>query len=183
METFQRYLPFVRGIHRSPVNSPHKGQWRDVFIDLSLNKRSSNKSRGWWFETPSRSLWRHCNVNLNFEKSLLTHTILYSFQSQWVIYKFQTPLSLDHNSFRCHGDQMAAMAILSRGAFRLRQAELCLKGGNETACNVRLQILALNSKRTPARCLEYKYVHIAHMPPRSTCKTSTDTVIRYIIGT
>ena len=24
---FQRYWPFVRGIHRSPVNSPHKGQW------------------------------------------------------------------------------------------------------------------------------------------------------------
>ena len=28
METFPRYWPFVRGIHRSPVNSPHKGQWR-----------------------------------------------------------------------------------------------------------------------------------------------------------
>ena len=25
---FPRYLPFVRGIHRSPMNSPHKGQWR-----------------------------------------------------------------------------------------------------------------------------------------------------------
>ena len=24
---FPRYWPFVRGIHRSPVNSPHKGQW------------------------------------------------------------------------------------------------------------------------------------------------------------
>ena len=24
---FSRYLPFVRGIHRSPVNSPHKGQY------------------------------------------------------------------------------------------------------------------------------------------------------------
>ena len=23
-----RYWPFVRRIHRSPVNSPHKGQWR-----------------------------------------------------------------------------------------------------------------------------------------------------------
>ena len=23
-----RYLPFVRAIHRSPMNSPHKGQWR-----------------------------------------------------------------------------------------------------------------------------------------------------------
>ena len=25
---FPRYWPFVEGIHRSPVNSPHKGQWR-----------------------------------------------------------------------------------------------------------------------------------------------------------
>ena len=25
---FPRYWPFVRGIHRSPVNSHHKGQWR-----------------------------------------------------------------------------------------------------------------------------------------------------------
>ena len=24
---FPHYWPFVRGIHRSPVNSPHKGQW------------------------------------------------------------------------------------------------------------------------------------------------------------
>ena len=27
MEAFPRYWPFVRGIHGSPVNSPHKGQW------------------------------------------------------------------------------------------------------------------------------------------------------------
>ena len=25
-KNFPRYWPFVRGIHRSPVNSPHKGQ-------------------------------------------------------------------------------------------------------------------------------------------------------------
>ena len=25
---FPRYWPFVLGIHRSPMNSPHKGQWR-----------------------------------------------------------------------------------------------------------------------------------------------------------
>ena len=29
---FPRYWPFVRGIHRSPVNSHHKGQWRWAFI-------------------------------------------------------------------------------------------------------------------------------------------------------
>ena len=27
---FPRCWPFVRGIHRSPVNSPHKGHWRGV---------------------------------------------------------------------------------------------------------------------------------------------------------
>ena len=62
---FPRYGPFVRGIYRSPVNSPHKGQWRGAFMflfDLRPNKRLSKQSWGWWFETPSRPLWRQCNV-------------------------------------------------------------------------------------------------------------------------
>ena len=29
---FPRYWPFVRGIHRSPVNSPHKVQWRGALM-------------------------------------------------------------------------------------------------------------------------------------------------------
>ena len=29
---FPRYWPFVWGIHRSPVNSPHIGQWRRALI-------------------------------------------------------------------------------------------------------------------------------------------------------
>ena len=33
----------------------------DVFFDLSLNKRLSKPSRRRWFETPARSIWRHCN--------------------------------------------------------------------------------------------------------------------------
>ena len=62
---FPRYCPFVRGIHRSPVNSHHKGQVTrsfEVFFDLCLNKRLYNPSRHWWFETPSRPLCRLCNV-------------------------------------------------------------------------------------------------------------------------
>ena len=31
------------------------------FLDLYLNERLSKQSWGWWFETPSRSLLRHCN--------------------------------------------------------------------------------------------------------------------------
>ena len=33
----------------------------DVFLDLRPNKRLSKQSWGWWFETPSRPLWRHSN--------------------------------------------------------------------------------------------------------------------------
>ena len=59
---FPRYWHFVRWIYRSPVNSPHKGQWRGAFI-FSLICAWTN---GWannhrWFETRSRSSWRHCN--------------------------------------------------------------------------------------------------------------------------
>ena len=40
---FPRYWPFVRGIHRPPVNSPHKGQWRWTLI-FSLNCAWTNGS-------------------------------------------------------------------------------------------------------------------------------------------
>ena len=33
----------------------------DVFFDLRPNKRVSKQPWGWWFETLSWSLWRHCN--------------------------------------------------------------------------------------------------------------------------
>ena len=42
----------------------------DVFSDLRLIKRLSKQSRDWWFETPSRPLWRHCNEpNLSHDVS------------------------------------------------------------------------------------------------------------------
>ena len=49
------------------LNSPHRGEWREVLIFFYMcpNKRLSKLSWNWWFETPSRSLWRHCNVCLH----------------------------------------------------------------------------------------------------------------------
>ena len=32
LKHFPRNWPFVRGIHRSPVNPPHKGQWRGALM-------------------------------------------------------------------------------------------------------------------------------------------------------
>ena len=47
---FPRYWPFVRGIHRSPVNSPHKGQWRGAlmftFIYTRINGWVNNCEAG-----------------------------------------------------------------------------------------------------------------------------------------
>ena len=62
MEKNSANWPFVRGIHRLPVNSPHKGQWRGALMFALLNKRLNKQSWGWWFETLSRPFWRHCNV-------------------------------------------------------------------------------------------------------------------------
>ena len=52
-EHFPRYWPFVRRIHRSPVNSPHKGQWRGalmfslicVWINGWINNREAGDLR------------------------------------------------------------------------------------------------------------------------------------------
>ena len=62
---YLRYWPFVRGIHRSQVDSPNKDQWRGalMFSLICLNKRLSKQSGRRWFETLLRSLWRHCNGN------------------------------------------------------------------------------------------------------------------------
>ena len=32
IKDFPRYWPFVREIHRSPLDSPHKGQWRGALM-------------------------------------------------------------------------------------------------------------------------------------------------------
>ena len=47
---FPRYWPFERGIHRSPVNSPHKGQWRGALmfslICVWINSWVNNREAG-----------------------------------------------------------------------------------------------------------------------------------------
>ena len=62
---FLRYWPFVRGIHRSPVNSPHKAQWRGALM-LSL---ICTRINGWVSIGEAGDLrryrahiWRHHNA-------------------------------------------------------------------------------------------------------------------------
>ena len=67
METFSALLSICVG--NSPVICDFPAQRPvtrsfDVFFDLRLNKWLSNQWWGWWFEMPSRPLWRHCNVTM-----------------------------------------------------------------------------------------------------------------------
>ena len=65
MEIFSALMALCSG--NSPVTGEFPSQRIvtrsfDVFFHLCLNKRLSKQSRGWLFETPSRSLWHHCYV-------------------------------------------------------------------------------------------------------------------------
>ena len=65
MQTFSALLALCAG--NSPVTGEFPAQRPatrsfDVFFDLPLNKQLSKQSWGWWFETPSSSLWRQSNV-------------------------------------------------------------------------------------------------------------------------
>ena len=53
---FPRYWPFVRGIHRSPVNLPHKGQLRGALIFSLICTRTNI----WVNNRDSGDLRRHC---------------------------------------------------------------------------------------------------------------------------
>ena len=52
---YPRYWPFVRGIHRSTVNSPHKGQWRGALMFTSICTRIN----GWVNNHEAGGLRRH----------------------------------------------------------------------------------------------------------------------------
>ena len=68
MKTFSALLALCERNPRShpPVTGELSSQGPvtrsfDVFFDPYLDERLCKQSRRWWFETPSRPLWRHCN--------------------------------------------------------------------------------------------------------------------------
>ena len=94
---FPRYWPFVGGIHRSPMNSPHEGHLAHVYVffDLRLNKRLRKQSWGWWCETPSHSPWRHCDGEDIANQSMMqrasrtnSHSSLYMSQQIFCVKMF-----------------------------------------------------------------------------------------------
>ena len=107
---FPPYWAFVRGIHQSLVNSPHKDQCCRAlmfFFNLSLNKLLRR------FEMPSCSLWHHCNgicisAQLRYHTQVHTHTHIYIWQ--WSKHQSSTLLAL------CDGNPLATSRFPSQRA-------------------------------------------------------------------
>ena len=55
LKHFPRYWPFARGIHRSSMNSPHKGQWRGALMFSLICDRIN----GWVNNREAGDLRRH----------------------------------------------------------------------------------------------------------------------------
>ena len=72
--TVHRWIPAQRPVTRS----------FDVFFDPRLNKRLNKQWWGWWFETPSRLLWCHCDVIGSF--GTLHHDV-----TTWTHFRFPGP--------------------------------------------------------------------------------------------
>ena len=95
METFFALLAICAG--NSPVNGEFPTQrpvtWSlGVFFYLSRNECLNKLSWGWWFETPSRQLWRHGNVSW-----IIQHSVYFTFVKMYayiyiVQYWFPTPI-------------------------------------------------------------------------------------------
>ena len=80
-------------VGNSPVTGEFPTQRRsfDVFFDLRLNRQLSKQSPGWWFETPSRLLWRHSH---GLPKLKLW--------PQWVVSKLERNQIRSHATKLCH---------------------------------------------------------------------------------
>ena len=87
---FPRYWPFVRGIHRSPVNSPHKGQWRGalmftlicVWINGCVNTRKAGDLRRYCAHYGVTVMWK---FNLTKDRRAMG-CILCDFGQNWPRY-------------------------------------------------------------------------------------------------
>ena len=91
---FPRYWPFVRGIHRSPLNSPHKGQWRRalmftlicVWINGCVNNREAGDLRRYCAHNgvtviESANIPTHCGITLSTVIPLTTTLVSFNCMS------------------------------------------------------------------------------------------------------
>ena len=120
---FPRYWPFLRGIHRSTVNSPHKGQWRGalmfslicVWINGWVTNREAGDLRHYRGHYDVTVMYHHCMGNpnvphrvwyeiwffiryMNVQSYRLSENTLLTFNSHTI----ETPITLFKRGMKWH---------------------------------------------------------------------------------
>ena len=112
-EHFPRYWPFVWGIHRSPVNSPHKGQWRGALmfslicarINAWVNSEAGDLRRN-HAHYDVTAMWIMCRADSRFAPSQWETVLLGSDVSRWLGASLESALMcIVHLFTNSHTDQ------------------------------------------------------------------------------
>ena len=135
--------PFVRGIHRRPVNSPHKGQWRGAFM-FSLICVWVN---GWVNNREAGDLRRH---RAHYDVIVMANHVMKCI-SGWF------GCGLFHNSrITYHGYAMRKILPLCRKTVTCKsKGFLCLFGHNSCIHCFCLKNLNLFSQNITFRVINY----------------------------
>ena len=88
---FPRYWPFVRGIHRSPVNSPHKGQWRGALMFTLICARIN----GWVNNCEAGDLRRY---HAHYDVTIMHINGLTTLLSPHPLSQQQVPVQMEANT-------------------------------------------------------------------------------------
>ena len=127
---FTRYWPFVRGIHRSPVNSPHKGQWCwalmfsliRAWINRWVNNRDTGDLRcyrahyGVIVMSTHDVVWQFClgNVERMTHNTLIRECVLHTYR---LLFWVQGPVCNIGHPFKTDLKSKRKKISLSRDLF------------------------------------------------------------------
>ena len=100
---FPRYWPFVRGIQRSPVKSPHKGQWRGVLMSPLICAWING-----WVNTHEAGDLRHYRA---YYDATVMHSLYTIFCPHNV--NVTSPITNRFLTIECHGERSGNAQLFS----------------------------------------------------------------------
>ena len=114
---FQRNWPFARGIHRSPVNSPHKGQWRGALMFTLICARING-----WVNNCEAGDFRRNLAHYDVIVMRWYYTLFSNISSN--IHPHGTDNYLTHVTVVWHCVDITKLIMLSNGKGKLRSKPL-----------------------------------------------------------
>ena len=118
LSNFPRYWPFMRGIHRSPVDCHHKGQWRGALM-FSLICSWTN---GWANNRDAGDLRRHhayYDVTLNTSSTHLSPWWMPSLFGYGFVQSYKTWQSKTFADVKANTDQLINFGDIYINTIRL----------------------------------------------------------------